>query len=221
MGGMRLPGPLVCLCASLGALLLGRPALALDAAAPPGWTESARGENLAVFYREEPKTHAQEILAYTEFDAPPEAVFRVVTDFEAWPKFMPFSKESKILQRAGDDSVLLYQLVSPPMVSDRDYVLEVALTFGSPANGFVYKSQWSCVPDGLPERKGVIRMRINDGSWTYAPIDGGKRTRVTYSLLSSPGGAIPDWMVNRSSRALVPDIFQAVRERVARQGKAP
>lgn len=189
-------------------------ALALDVPTPPGWTEGKRSDNLILFYKDNEALHTREILAYSEIDATPEAVFKVVTDFERWPQFMPTTKAVKIVKRASADEFVMYELISPPLVSDRDFYLQVKLTHGTSANGGVFKSQWTCLPDFGPEQEGIIRMRINEGSWTYEPVDGGKRTRVAYLQVSHPGGSIPNWIVHRSTLSIIPDLFQAVRKRL-------
>ena len=53
-------------------------------------------------------------------------------------------------------------------------------------------------------------MRLNEGSWTFEPIDEGRRTRIVYSLLTDPAGAIPKWIMNMSSVSV---ITQPVRRR--------
>jgi hypothetical protein len=189
-------------------------ALALDVPTPAGWTEGKRSDTFALFYRDNEELHTREILAHTEIEATPEAVFKVVTDFERWPQFMPTTKAVKIVKRTSADEFVMYELISPPLVSDRDFYLQVKLTHGTPANGGVFKSQWTCLPDFGPTQEGIIRMRVNEGSWTYAPIDGGKRTRITYLQVSHPGGSIPNWIVNRSTLSVIPDLFKAVRKRL-------
>jgi len=196
--------------------LLGRSAEALDATPPPGWHEAKRNAELIVFYKENEQAKARDILAYTELNAPPEAVFRVVTDFDHSAEFMPYIKESRILARPAPDEEITYQIMSAPLISDRDYYLHVKLTQGSPATGGAFKSEWTSIPDYLPERKGMVRIRLNQGSWTYEPIDGGRRTRLVYSLLTNPAGAIPAWIVNMSNLGVIENMIKAVRTRLGK-----
>ena len=46
-------------------------------------------------------------------------------------------------------------------------------------------------PEAEPEVEGVVRVKLNEGSWLAEPLNGGKRTRLTYTLLTNPGGLIP------------------------------
>ena len=60
---------------------------------------------------------------------------------------------------------------------------------------------------------GVIRLKVNTGSWTMEPIDGGKRTLATYQLLTDPGGSIPTFIANKANTKALPELFARVRKR--------
>lgn len=196
--------------------VLARPGQAIDAESPgAGWKEANRKKDIVIFTRDNPKAGAREIHAVSEVDAAPEVVFRVVGDFENYAKFMPYVKESKILETKGPTLLYVYALLSPPLVSDRDYAIEVKRTAGSDANGGVYTSAWTSKSEMQPERDGVVRVKLNTGSWTIEPLDGGARSRLTYRLLTHPGGSIPDWIANKSNTIAIPDLMKAVKGRAA------
>jgi hypothetical protein len=87
------------------------------------------------------------------------------------------------------------------------------MTRGTSANGGVFRSEWTASPEAEPEVKGVVRIRLNDGSWVAEPISGGTRTRLTYTLLTNPGGLIPDFVANMSNTVAIPKLFKAVMKR--------
>jgi uncharacterized membrane protein len=193
-------------------------ALALDAKKPEGWTEATKNDEMIIYYKDNEKAGAREILAYCEVDAPPSAVFKVVTDFDNYPKFMPYVKEAKLVKQISDSELITYAMLSPPLVDDRDYAISVKKTVGADSNGGIYKSEWKSVPDAVPAREDIVRVKLNTGSWTMEPIDGGKRTRVTYALLTHPGGSIPQFIANKSNTVAIPDLFKAVKKQsVARK----
>jgi ribosome-associated toxin RatA of RatAB toxin-antitoxin module len=199
-----------------GALLLslGLPAAALEASAPgPGWETARKSDDLVVFARENGASGTRDIFAVAEFGAGPEAVFRVVTDYAHYADFMPYVKEARVLERKSESRVSVYAHISPPLVDDRDWAIDVTLTSGTAANGGVFKTEWTAIPDAVPARDGVVRVRLNKGTWTLEPLDGGKRTRVTYKVSTHPGGSIPTWMANKSNTVAIPDLFKAVRKR--------
>ncbi len=185
-----------------------------DARPQPGWTEAVRSPEIVIFYQDNERAHARAFQAIGEVDAPPDAVFRVVTNVEDHPRFMPFTKESTIVQRTSPNDVVVYQVVSPPLVSDRDAYFHITTTPGASPTS-VWRSAWIAVPDFGPERSGRVRMRIAEGTWLFEPLDGGTRTRLTYNALTNIGGSVPGWMTNSSSLSVMKKMYAAIRKRVA------
>ena len=176
-----------------------------------GWTEAYRSAELVVFTKDVEK--GRRIVAIAEVDARPEVVFNVVNDFDHYPEFMPYVIESHVLSRNGDSEVVAYNRIAPPFVAERDYPLKFRMTRGSLANGGVFRIEWTASPEAEPEVEGVVRIRLNDGSWVAEPISGGSRTRLTYTLLTNPGGMIPDFVANMSNTVAIPKLFKAVMKR--------
>jgi hypothetical protein len=176
-----------------------------------GWTEAYRSAELVIFTKDVEK--GRRIVAIAEVDARPEVVFNVVNDFDHYPEFMPYVIESRVLSRNGDSEVVAYNRIAPPFVAERDYPLKFRMTRGNLANGGVFRSEWAASPEAEPEVEGVVRIRLNDGSWVAEPISGGSRTRLTYTLLTNPGGMIPDFVANMSNTVAIPKLFKAVMKR--------
>ena len=176
-----------------------------------GWTEAYRSAELVVFTKDVEK--GRRIVAIAEVDARPEVVFNVVNDFDHYPEFMPYVIESRVLSRNGDSEVVAYNRIAPPFVAERDYPLKFRMTRGSLANGGVFRIEWTASPEAEQEVEGVVRIRLNDGSWVAEPISGSSRTRLTYTLLTNPGGMIPDFVANMSNTVAIPKLFKAVMKR--------
>jgi uncharacterized membrane protein len=184
----------------------------LDVQSPgAGWAEAYRTEELVIFTNDVER--GRRIVAVAEVEAPPEVVFNVVNDFENYPDFMPYVIESRVLSRNNDSEVVAYNRIAPPFVTERDYPLKFRMTRGTPGNSGVFRSEWTARPDAEPEVKGVVRIRLNEGSWVAEPISGGARTRLTYTLLTHPGGLIPDFVANMSNTVAIPKLFKAVMKR--------
>jgi hypothetical protein len=176
-----------------------------------GWTEAYRTGELAIFTKDVER--GRRIVAIAEVEAPPEVVFNVVNDFDHYPDFMPYVIESRVLGRSTDSEIVVYNRIAPPFVTERDYPLKFRMTPGTPANSGVFRTEWTAYADAEPEIKGVVRIRLNEGSWVAEPISGGGRTRLTYTLLTDPGGLIPDFVANMSNTVAIPRLFQAVMKR--------
>ena len=182
----------------------------------PDWTEAYHKNGLVIFTKD--IAEGRRVIAVSEVDVPPEAVFNVLVDFEHYPEFMPYVKESQVLSRAGDNEVVTYARIAPPFISERDYPLKVRLTRGSAAGdhtgkGNTFMVEWTALPEAKPEVEGVVRIKLNEGSWLAEPLNGGRRTRLTYTLLTDPGGLIPDFVFNLSNTVAIPELFEAVRKR--------
>lgn len=187
-------------------------AQALDVKSPgPDWTEAHRSSELVIFTKDVEEDRS--IVAVSEVEVPPEVVFNVLVDFERYPEFMPYVKESRVLSREGDSEVVTYARIAPPFVNERDYPLKVRMTRGIALNGDVFRIDWTASPEAQSEVEGVVRVRLNEGSWLAEPLSGGKRTRLTYRLLTNPGGLIPDFVVNLSNTIAIPELFEAVKKR--------
>ncbi len=167
---------------------------------------------LAVFVREKPGIDVKEVKAVGQIDAPPEKVFQVVTDYEHQVGNMPYVQDQAVFSRSDSD-VVFWAVADFPLVSRRDWILKSHLEKNLP--GGVWRAAWepTTVPNVPPPEDGVIRLKVNSGSWTMQPIDGGKHTLATYQLLTDPGGSIPTFIANKANTKALPELFDRVRKR--------
>jgi hypothetical protein len=197
-------------------------AWALEVKSPgAGWTEAYRSSELVIFTKD--VEQGRKILAVSDVETPPAIVFKVLSDFEHYRDFMPYVTESRILERKSTGETITYVTyarVAPPFVSERDYPLSVETFDGTASHDGVFKIEWTAAPDIKPEVKGVVRIRLNEGSWQGKPLDGGKHTRLTYTLLTNPGGLIPDFVLDLSNTIAIPELFDSVRKRSLKEMSA-
>lgn len=194
--------------------------LALLAAALPGaglsaasgWELVAETRGVAVFERPRAGSSAREVQAVGEVDAPAPRLFRVLLDFERCTEVMPYTAEGRVVHREeGGRAVHLYTVLDAPVVARRDYTMRlVDESDWRDGKGFL-KLSWTPSNRGPPPRDGVVRVLVNEGFWLLEPLDGGKRTRVTYRLFTDPGGSLPAWATAMANRSALPDAVEAVR----------
>jgi uncharacterized protein YndB with AHSA1/START domain len=167
---------------------------------------------LAVYTREKPGVDVREVKAVGQVDAPPARVFEVVTDYEHQVGNMPYVEKQNVFSRTDND-VTFWAVADFPFVSRRDWIVKSKLEKNLP--GGVYRAAWDPaeVPNAPPPGDGVVRLKINTGSWTLEPIDGGQRTLATYQLLTDPGGSIPSFIANKANTTALPELFARVRKR--------
>ncbi|MEO6824580.1 MAG: SRPBCC family protein [Nitrosospira sp.] len=182
------------------------------------WSEAYRNDELVIFTKD--VKEGRRIVATAELETRPEIVFEVLSDFEHYAEFMPYVEDSRVLSRESDSEVITYARLAPPFVSERDYPLKVKMTRGTSRNGGAFKVEWTALPKAQSEVEGVVRIKLNEGSWLAEPLDGGIRTRLTYTLLTNPGGLIPDFVANMSNTIAIPELFKAVTKRSIEKANA-
>ena len=146
-----------CSCANL---------VAAEPEATPGeWKLVSTSDNVALYRRPRPGPGHYESKAIGEIAASTAVVHAVIDDVDSYSRFMPYTVECRVLKREGD-SVLTYQRLSAPLVSDRDYTLRVRTTSKTVEGGTSYLSRWETENAlGPAERRGsrsreIVRRRL-------------------------------------------------------------
>lgn len=188
-----------------------RPAQSTDPA--EGWTQESAGKDVVIHSRARGGSGIREFRAVGVIDATPAAVFAVLDDSEAYPKFMPYTSETRVLRR-DKDTVVAYQRLELPIVSDRDYTLRSKHQRWLGPDGPIYWIRWEPANDeGPAQKEGVQRVNVCEGGWLLEPNDGGG-TRAIYTIYTDSGGTIPPMLANSGSRTAIRKVFDAIRKQV-------
>jgi hypothetical protein len=178
-----------------------------------GWKLTTDAKDVIIYSRPHADSNLKEFKAIGFIDAPSSAVHAVIDDFENYPKFMPYTVECRLIKHEGD-SVIGYQRLSPKICEDRDYTLRVSKKSWPGTKGLTYVSQWQTANElGPPEQKGVVRLKVCNGTWLLEP-DGPAKTRATYSIYSETGGFIPPFVANHASVTGIKKLYAALRKQV-------
>ena len=101
-----------------------------------------------------------------------------------------------------------YQVVSAPLISDRDYVLRIERVH----EGELYEVRFTSIDDARrPQRDSAIRMKIR-GQSVIEPDEGGGSV-VTYEIATELGGSIPAWITRSAHRKAAIEWMQVMRNR--------
>jgi hypothetical protein len=187
-------------------------ALAAEPEPSPGEWKFIGDQDGVTIYRRQ-RARSRESKASGDIAASTEIVHAVLEDVDSYPNFMPYTAECRVLKREGD-SLIAYQRISAPMVSDRDYTIRVHTTVKKTEGGTTYSSHW--VTDnaaGPPEKRGVVRVNLCEGSWLLEPT-GPNSTHATYQIYSDSGGYIPSFIKNTAGPAGIRKLFAAIRKQV-------
>jgi len=110
--------------------------------------------------------------------APPEKVWRAITEFDDYEKMMPDMSAAKVLERSGNTALVEFTVtvlkVSMLTIST-DYVLKY--TFDAPRRADI---SWVSG-----------KVKNVSGYWELYPVNGGKNTVVIYSITSDLASASP------------------------------
>ncbi len=175
------------------------------------WEVKAQTKGVTVYSRAKPNSDITELKSVGIVPASPEAVFRVLFDFAHYRETMPYTEESTIIAtEEGGKVVHFYSVVNAPVVSKRDYTIRVTDESQWKNGTGYFKTRWTLSEKGPAPKEGVVRVKVNEGSWLLEPVENGTKTRATYYLYTDPGGSIPAWLANKANSSTIPDIFQAL-----------
>lgn len=199
--------------------LLVLPALVMTA--EPKWEKAAETGGVTVLRRDKEGSSVKEVKATAVFDAAPKAVWAVINDLDNYKDFMPYTAEAKVLERSADGKeVVSYQHLTAPIVSERDYLIKLrneSTTTDDGKTGY-YKVVWNALPPEkdsmMPEKKDVVRVRVNDGYWQLEGNADASKTFATYYVYTAPGGSIPTFVINIANTEAVPKVFESIRKRL-------
>ncbi|NTX39822.1 START domain-containing protein [Myxococcus sp. CA051A] len=199
--------------AALAACALGLAAGTSQAA--EGWSTLAE-KPYVVKVRARPGTQAKDVWAEGELAASAVDVQAVLRDVDAYRHWMPYVKESRLLKELPDEGQLTYTRLDLPVVSARDYISNVVLESKLVEDGSgVFAQRWQAEPDAIPQRRGTVRIRLNEGSWRVEPR-GEDKSHAVYRFTVDPAGSIPGFLARMGQKDAVEDTFRAVEKR-ARQ----
>ena len=180
-------------------------------ATPSEWKLISNKEGVALYRRDRPITN--ESKAIGEIAAPAAVVHAVINDVESYASFMPYTVECRVLKREGN-SIVAYQRISAPLTSDRDYTVRIRFHSKPGERGMSYLSQWEAANSfGPPEKPGVVRVNLCEGSWLLEPTGPGT-TRATYTIYTDSGGVIPRFLKETGSQIGIRKLFAAIRKQV-------
>jgi carbon monoxide dehydrogenase subunit G len=182
--------------------------------ADTAWQHLDDKEGVTLFSRGRAGSAVKEFKGVGQIAAAPALVERVLRDVTNYPAFMPYVSVSKVISDT-DTATVSYQQLDLPFVRGRDYTTRTEHgSVKNPAGALVYRDTWQADnDDGPAETRGLVRVKLTEGSWLLEPADGGG-TRATYQIYTDSGGALPAFLCNRASQMTIPRLFEALRKQV-------
>jgi ribosome-associated toxin RatA of RatAB toxin-antitoxin module len=135
----------------------------------------------------------------TEIDATPDKVMAVITDFEAYPSFLPEMEEARILSQGEGTWDVRF---SVKVVRRFSYTLR--LVKESPT-----RVRWTLLEGSF---------KVNNGGWDLEPLDDGQRTRAVYTIDLQVGMFVPGNILRSLVERSLPDTVTRFKEETQRRG---
>jgi coenzyme Q-binding protein COQ10 len=129
-----------------------------------------------------------------DIKAPVEKVFRIISDYERYPEFLPEVKRVSTSDRSGNRVKVHYEV---EVIKRIKYTLELS---EEPP----HRVRWSFVEGEL--------MRDNRGSWLLEAA-GPDQTRATYSIEMALGPLVPKAIVKALVETSLPKMLEAFKKR--------
>ena len=206
---------LVCLLLIIAAPSV-RPDEGPTLSADTGWQRVDDKSGVTLYSRVRLGSSVKEFKGTGLINASPATVEKVLQDVTNYTSFMPYVTEARVISQSGDE-VVTYQRLDVPFVSNRDYTIRVEHgTAKGPGGVTIYRDIWQTANDeGPPERRGLVRVKVNEGSWLLEPVGpAGNATQATYQIFTDSGGSVPAFLANRASQTVIPRLFEAIRKQV-------
>jgi coenzyme Q-binding protein COQ10 len=127
----------------------------------------------------------------------PDAVYKIITDYEHYPEFMPNITKAKVLEKSALNTKCKFTL-KVALIN-----VEYSLTLKNSDNKLPYSVSWNFIEGDI---------KNTTGSWTINKE--GPGTLVFYSVHTEPGRLVPDWIANKLGSESIPDMITAIRKRV-------
>jgi ribosome-associated toxin RatA of RatAB toxin-antitoxin module len=130
---------------------------------------------------------------------PPDRFMAVVTDFAAYPRFLPEMEEATVLRHEGDVWVVKFAV---RVVRRLEYTLRLERL--SPT-----RLRWSLVEGAF---------KANNGGWDLAPAAGGAHTQANYEIALEIGMFVPGSVLKTLVESSLPATLEAFRREAEARG---
>jgi len=210
---------------ALGAAFLVATSLALapraTAGEAAGWQRVHKEDGITVERWSASAGGRPHLRTTTVIDAGIALVSSVLRDVERHPEWRNRCAEARVLQREGDDKLVVYSRTEGRWpVADRDSVFASEVLRREPGRVEIhFRNVESPL---MPPVRGIVRMPSVDGYYRLEALDAG-RTRVEYELEMDMGGLVPSFVTRYVSDEMPLHTLQGLKQqvkKVAEEGRA-
>jgi len=158
------------------------------------WEFKKENNGIKVYTRDIADSNLKALKIIMEVDVSVNAIMRILMNTKSYPQWVyKCSHSSPVKVNAPLNTIDYYQIDFPWPFSDRDLYTNTITTIDL-ETGVITSTSKGLIDYG-PERPGFVRVPTHFNQWVITPVSETK-TYLEYFLQSTPGGAIPNWLVN-------------------------
>lgn len=122
---------------------------------------------------------------------------------------MYHTKFSTLVKQVSSTELYYYSEINMLWpVANRDFIAHLIVTENSKTK--VITISGPTAPKMLPDKPGIVRIKVADRKWTITPLANGQ-IGVEYILHVDPAGALPSWLVNMFDAESPSKIFKEIK----------
>ena len=158
------------------------------------WKLNTSKEGMSVYTKTFPDSKFKAIKVELSLDATLSQLVAVVLDVSTGADWVYATKSSVLLKRVSASEVIYYSEVKLPWpIHNRDFIAQLKAVQDPVTR--VVTIYGPVVPDYIPIKKDIVRVRKSEGKWVITPLGGG-HIKVEYTIRLDPGGDLPAWLFN-------------------------
>lgn len=184
-------------------------------AAEQEWKLEKEDQGMVIYSRVVADSEIREVKATAVMPGTIDEALFIIFDRKSHPKTMPYITKSVVLYKDKDCDIS-YNVVSPPLVSNRDYIVK---SCAQRINDREVKLWWELAEHkDYPETKDNVRIKINKGYYVFKQkLD--DILEVDYYIYTDPGGSLPLFIKNTANRTGVSDVLTGLYKAIQNRRK--
>jgi hypothetical protein len=165
------------------------------------WEYLSTQDDIDLYQREGSYNGFTEFRAVAMVNGSLKDIAAILRDFAHYPEWMPECREARKIEDIDENSLLLYYLHHTPWpIRNRDAILRVEFQIDTKSN-ILYISSIAQPDERFPPTPNPVRMAMMEAHWIIESLDS-LQTRISYRIISDPGGSLPTSSINLSTKNL-------------------
>lgn len=175
------------------------------------WVFKNEKDGVKVFYRKTNDVHQLKLVASVKTSL--SGIVKLFNEVEYYPIWGYKVSSSRLIKKVSETEIYyLTKFDFPWPMDDRDVVMHSVMRQDPETKTIIFESV--AAPEMAPTEPGVIRMTDAKTKWVIMPGTNGW-AYIEYYTSASPGGSIPDWLVNLTIDMGPRETIKGIRKMLA------